>query len=379
MDNEINAESELSPKTQSRQNSTENEEGSVVLEDTTSLAAELDAIFTDAKFRLDAAKDLVELLALQTQYLGKKSRIAAVKKELALLSPDQRRSIGGKLNSIKAALDAETGKKRQYLSELDLQRQLDEDICDITEVTDLDLYGHLHLVTQIRQELEDIFLGLGYEIAEGNEAESDWYNFTALNVDPDHPARTMQDSFYLDCADPGSALLRTHTSPVQIHLLQRGILPIYAVCPGRVYRRDTADPRHLPVFHQIEGLVVDEGITFADLSGTVEVCMQAIFGKETKTRLRPGYFPFTEPSAEFDITCVICQGSGCRTCSGQGWVELGGCGLVHPKVLAAGNIDTDKYSGFAFGFGIDRLAIMRHNIFDIRALIENDVRFLAQF
>lgn len=343
------------------------------------IIATLDSLVAEGISAFEEVGELAALSALESLYLGKKSVLGGVKKEMSSLDPEERRSVGEKLNAARETLEKKARHKKELLEAAQLKRQIEEDICDITEVNIAGLYGHLHLVSQIRQELEDIFLGLGYEIAEGNEIESDWYNFTALNVDPDHPARTMQDSFYLDTVDGNSILLRTHTSPVQVHLLERGEFPIYAICPGRVYRRDTADPRHLPVFHQIEGLVVDEGIGFADLRGTVEVSMQAIFGSETKTRLRPGYFPFTEPSAEFDITCVICKGQGCRTCGGQGWIELGGCGLVHPNVLAASDVDTGRYSGFAFGFGIDRLAIMRHNIFDIRSLIENDIRFLSQF
>ena len=375
MDNEIDQENSLLKNIASRDLSSAGENGEAVKK----LLLELDDLSCKVKIALEDASVLLDLDALESLYLGKKSKLTEIKRELGGLDFDARRIVGEKLNDLRQDLSGAFKIKRESLQKEELQKQLAEDICDITEITETDLYGHLHLVSQIRRELEDIFLGLGYEIAEGNEAESDWYNFTALNIDPDHPARTMQDSFYLDLGSDNSLLLRTHTSPVQIHLLERGKFPIYAVCPGRVYRRDTADPRHLPVFHQIEGLVVDKGITFADLRGTVEVFIQAIFGSKTRTRLRPGYFPFTEPSAEFDITCVICQGSGCRTCSGQGWVELGGCGLVHPKVLEATKVDTDIYSGFAFGFGIDRLAIMRHNIFDIRALIENDIRFLTQF
>ncbi|MCL5047882.1 MAG: phenylalanine--tRNA ligase subunit alpha [Firmicutes bacterium] len=343
------------------------------------ILATLDDIVSKASSAFDAVNDLSELASLESLYLGKKSALSEIKKELSALEVDSKKIVGEKLNVVREVLEQKAREAKELLEAAKLAKQIEEDICDVTEVDIDGVYGHLHLVTQIRQELEDIFLGLGYEIAEGNEIESDWYNFTALNVDFDHPARTMQDSFYLDTGENGSILLRTHTSPVQVHLLERGQFPIYAICPGRVYRRDTADPRHLPVFHQIEGLVVDEGIGFADLRGTVEVSMQAIFGSETRTRLRPGYFPFTEPSAEFDITCVICKGEGCRTCGGQGWIELGGCGLVHPNVLSASNVDTDRYSGFAFGFGIDRLAIMRHNILDIRYLIENDIRFLSQF
>ena len=251
------------------------------------------------------------------------------------------------------------------------------DRLDLTEVRRDRRAGHLHLVTQLREELEEVFLGMGYEIVEGPEVETEWYNFTALNMPRYHSARSIQDSFYLDIGDGESWLLRSQTSPTQIRLLERGELPIYAVAPGRVYRRDTPDARHLAVFHQIEGLVVDEGVRFSDLAGTIDTFVKAIFGGSVASRLRPGYFPFTEPSAEFDITCTICGGEGCRTCGHTGWIELGGCGMVHPAVFAAVGVDHERWTGFAFGFGIDRLAMMRHEIADIRSLTENDVRFLS--
>jgi phenylalanyl-tRNA synthetase alpha chain len=220
---------------------------------------------------------------------------------------------------------------------------------------------------------------MGYAVAEGPEAETDWRNFEALNLPPGHPARSMWDTFYLRLEPPGSTLLRTHTSPVQIRVMQAQPPPIFIVAPGRCYRRETPDARHLPVFHQIEGLVVDRGISFADLSGTIEAFTTAYFGPEIHSRLRPSFFPFTEPSAEYEINCTICRGAGCRTCSGTGWVELGGAGMVDPAVFAAVGIDDEEWSGFAFGFGIDRCAQMRHGIADMRVLLENDIRFLSQF
>ena len=220
---------------------------------------------------------------------------------------------------------------------------------------------------------------MGFAVAEGPEAETDWYNFEALNMPPAHPARGMWDTLYLRLDPPGTVLLRTHTSPVQIRLMESQKPPIYAVMPGRCYRRDTPDARHLPVFHQIEGLVVDRGITFGNLAGTIEAFTTSFFGPGMHSRLRPSYFPFTEPSAEFEVTCPICAGAGCRTCSGSGWIELGGCGMVDPNVFAAVGIDSETYSGFAFGFGIDRLAQVLVGLPDMRALLDNDVRFLAQF
>jgi len=220
---------------------------------------------------------------------------------------------------------------------------------------------------------------MGYRVAEGPEVETDWHNFEALNIPPAHPARASHDTLYLDWGAPESTLVRTHTSPVQIRIMQEQPPPIYAVMPGRVYRKDTPDPRHLPGFSQIEGLVVDRNITFADLAGTIEVFTHAYFGPGIQSRLRPSYFPFTEPSAEFEITCPICTGAGCRTCSDTGWLELGGCGMVHPNVFAAVGIDSEEWSGFAFGFGIDRLLQTFHAIPDMRVLLDNDLRFLTQF
>ena len=220
---------------------------------------------------------------------------------------------------------------------------------------------------------------MGYAVAEGPEAESDWYNFEALNMPPAHPARSMWDTLYLKLGAPESVVLRTHTSPVQIRVMQTQQPPIYSVMPGRCYRRDTPDPRHLPVFHQIEGLVVDRGISFGDLAGTIEAFTGAYFGPGIHSRLRPSYFPFTEPSAEFEVTCIFCQGAGCRVCSQTGWIELGGCGMVHPNVFVAAGVDAEEWTGFAFGFGIDRLAQIRHQVDDMRQFLTNGVRFLEQF
>ena len=240
------------------------------------------------------------------------------------------------------------------------------------------------------ERLEDVFVGMGFTVSEGPQAETDWYNFEALNLPAAHPARSMFDTLYLDLGDRteigdgegGEAtniLLRTHTSPVQVRVMESTAPPIYTVCPGRVFRRDTADASHMPVFHQIEGLVVDRGISLADLAGTLNEFTAAYFGGAISSRLRPSYFPFTEPSAEFDITCVICEGDGCQTCQRTGWIELGGCGMVHPNVLANCGVDSEEWTGFAFGFGMDRLALMRYGIKDLRDMYTNDVRFLEQF
>ena len=272
------------------------------------------------------------------------------------------------------------------LQEEERRSRLASDRLDLTELPDpsgtglgsIGALGHLHLVQRTRDELEDVFVGMGFTVAEGPEVETDFYNFEALNIPAAHPARGMWDTFYLDVGEPGSVLLRTHTSPVQIRLMQAHQPPIYSVMPGRCYRRDTPDARHNPIFHQVEGLVVDNGISFADLAGTIQTFTGAYFGEGINSRLRPAYFPFTEPSAEFEITCTICRGEGCRTCSRTGWIELGGCGMVDPAVFEAVGVDPERWTGFAFGFGIDRCAQMRHGIADMRVMLENDVRVLTQ-
>jgi phenylalanyl-tRNA synthetase alpha chain len=246
--------------------------------------------------------------------------------------------------------------------------QLELERIDLTEVLSQPSRGHAHIVTQAWQRLEDVFVGLGFQVAEGPEVETDWYNFEALNMPPDHPARSMHDTFYVDHGTPGSTVLRTHTSPVQIRVMQQLPPPIYMIMPGKVFRNETTDATHLAVFHQIEGLVIDRGITLADLAGTIDSFTKAFFGEGFGSRLRPSYFPFTEPSAEFDI----------QTPSGD-WLELGGCGMVHPNVLRAGGLDPEEWSGFAFGFGIDRMAKERHAVGDVREMYVNDIRFIEQF
>lgn len=322
---------------------------------------------------------LAELDEAEARLVGKRAPFVGWKKSLGDLESTMRPIAGQALNEALGSLSEAIAARRLELSASERLSRLHADRLDLGEVISSWTPGHLHLITQVREELEAVFLGMGYEIAEGPEIETDWYNFTALNMPRHHSARSIQDSFYLKVGESDSWLLRSQTSPVQIRLLERGSLPLYAIAPGRVYRRDTADARHLPVFHQIEGIVVDRGVTFGDLKGTIDTFVRAIFGVGISARLRPAYFPFTEPSAEFEITCAICSGEGCRTCSQTGWIELGGCGMVHPAVFEATGVDPIEYSGFAFGFGIDRLAIMRHGIEDIRSFMENDIRFLTQF
>ena len=340
---------------------------------------EIRAIEDEATTRIAAAATLDEVRALETELTGKRSPLNGFKKSLGSLGHDERRAAGQELNRAREQITAALDARRTELAVAERAAQVAGERIDLTEHAPPRRRGHLHLVTQSRDRLEDVFIGMGFTVAEGPEVETDWYNFEALNIPASHPARGMWDTLYVDLGEPESTLLRTHTSPVQIRVMQGGEPPIYSIMPGRVYRRDTADASHMPVFHQIEGLVVDRGISFADLAGTLEAFTTSFFGGAIHSRLRPSYFPFTEPSAEYDINCIFCEGTGCRTCGQTGWLELGGCGMVHPNVFAAVGYDPDEWSGFAFGFGIDRLALMRHQVDDIRELYTNDVRFLEQF
>ena len=339
----------------------------------------VDAIERRAAEEIAAATTVEDVRAAHAAALGKRGELTALNTQLGTLGPEARKSAGALLNAARARITAVFEARLTELEAAARAARLEAERLDLTETLPGPLRGSLTLVTQTRDALEDTFVGMGFVVAEGPEVESDWHNFEALNMPPAHPARSGFDTLYLDWGEPETALLRTHTSPVQVRLMLEQRPPIYAVMPGRVYRKDTPDARHTPSFNQIEGLVVDHGITFGDLAGTIDTFTHAYFGPNISARLRPAYFPFTEPSAEFEITCTICHGEGCRTCSGIGWIELGGCGMVDPAVLDAVGIDPEAWSGFAFGFGIDRCAQMRHSIPDMRALIENDVRFLRQF
>lgn len=349
---------------------------------------DIEAIASDGERTIAAAASTDALAEVETELLGKRSVLTRAHRALGSLSPDERKEAGRRLNEVRDRLTELLAARRAELAEAERAQALRADRLDLTEVIPSAVLtplsrGHLHLVTQARAELEDVFVGMGFTVAEGPEAESDWYNFEALNIPPSHPARDMYDTMYLEVGAPETVLLRTHTSPVQIHLMEEavrdGTLPIHAVMPGKCFRLDTPDATHLPVFNQIEGLVVDRDMTFGDLAGTIQIFTEAYFGEGIQSRLRPAYFPFTEPSAEFEITCTICLGEGCRTCSHTGWIELGGCGMVDPAVFIAVGIDPAEWSGFAFGFGIDRLAQMRHEVPDMRSFVENDIRFLSQF
>jgi len=340
---------------------------------------DLRRIEADAPARIAAADTIEDLRTIETELLGRKGELTLLKKQMGALDPQERRTAGSVLNEVRDSIAESIESRRQQLERVHLAEQVAAERLDLTELVDPPSRGSLHLVTQTWDRLVDVFLGMGFTVAEGPEVETDWYNFEALNIPAAHPARGMWDTLYVDLGDPETVLLRTHTSPVQIRVMTDGEPPIYAVMPGRVYRRDTADASHMPVFHQIEGLVVDRDISFADLAGTLEAFTSAYFGGAIHSRLRPSYFPFTEPSAEYDINCVFCEGTGCRTCGQTGWLELGGCGMVHPTVLTNVGLDPEEWSGFAFGFGLDRLALMRHGVDDIREMYTGDVRFLEQF
>ncbi len=333
------------------------------------MIAEITAARTAAEQSIAAASTLEELRVLDTDLLGKKSPLALLKTGLGKLSTvDEKKAAGQALNEAMLAVEEVLNARRALLGRAERDVQLAAEALDLTEHFNAPGRGKAHIVTQAWQRLEDVFVGLGFQVAEGPEVETDWYNFEALNMPPSHPARSMHDTFYVDHGQPGSTVLRTHTSPVQIRVMQNVAPPIYMIMPGRVFRNETTDATHLAVFHQIEGLVIDRGITLADLAGTIEAFTQAFFGPGFTSRLRPSYFPFTEPSAEFDI----------RTPKGD-WLELGGCGMVHPNVLRAGGLDPEEWSGFAFGFGIDRMAKERHGVGDVREMYTNDIRFIEQF
>ena len=325
---------------------------------------------TDAAVaRLAEVATLAQAQALETEVLGKRGPFAELKTRLGgLATVDEKKAAGQALNEATQQVAAALQQRVVELKRAERAVQLEEERVDLTEVLSRPGRGHAHIVTQAWERLEDVFVGLGFQVAEGPEVETDWYNFEALNMPPSHPARSMHDTFYVDHGAPGSTVLRTHTSPVQIRVMQTIEPPIYMVMPGRVFRNETTDATHLAVFHQIEGLVIDRGITLADLAGTIESFTKAFFGEGFSSRLRPSYFPFTEPSAEFDI----------RTPAGN-WLELGGCGMVHPNVLRAGGLDPEEWSGFAFGFGIDRMAKERHAVGDVRDMYTNDIRFVEQF
>lgn len=329
---------------------------------------ELARIRTNAEPRIAGAATLEELADVEREVLGKAGALVGLKKQLGALDAEARKAAGAALNDAQRELRAALDARRGDLAAVAARARAEAERLDLTEVRAGRDAGHLHLVTQTIEELEDVFVGLGFTVAEGPEVEDDWHNFTALNFGQYHPARDMQDTFFVGLGGPKEVVMRTHTSPVQIRVMEGQQPPIYSVMPGRVYRNEATDATHLAVFHQLECLVVDRGITFAHLAGTIDRFTKAYFGPGWTSRLRPSYFPFTEPSAEFDI----------QRPDGT-WLELGGCGMVHPNVLSNCGIDPEEFSGFAFGFGLDRLAATRHGVTDLRELASTDVRFLEQF
>ena len=337
---------------------------------------ELQRIKEVALTAIKAATDQQALQDVRVKYLGKKGEVTALLKGLGKLSPEERPKMGAFVNAVREALEAELDKIKSSMETAAMNARLEEEKIDITLPGRAPKTGHIHPLTTVNEMIEDFFMKMGYTVEEGPEIEQDHFNFECLNLPKDHPARDMQDSFYIT----ENFLLRTHTSPVQARTMQRHEpnSPIRMIAPGKVYRWDY-DATHSPVFHQVEGLIIDEHITFADLKGTIETFLRHMFGDETKVRFRTSFFPFTEPSAEVDISCVMCGGEGCRVCSHTGWLEILGCGMVHPRVLELKGYDPNKVKGFAFGMGVERIAMLLYGIGDLRLFFEDDIRFLEQF
>ena len=334
----------------------------------------LEQLAADARGRIAACADLPALEALKVELFGKKGAITALLKTLGALSPDERRAAGARINAVRDELSAALAGRQGTLEQAALDAQLAAGRIDVTQPGRGQQPGGLHPVSRARRRIEALFRNAGFSVEDGPEVEDDWHNFEALNIPADHPARAMHDTFYF----PDGRLLRTHTSPVQIRAMLREKPPLRMIMPGRVYRCDS-DVTHTPMFHQIEGLVVDDGVSLAHLRSVLHHFVERFFERKLGIRFRPSYFPFTEPSAEVDIECVFCSGQGCRVCKNTGWLEIAGCGMVHPNVLRNVNIDTERYTGYAFGMGIERLAMLRYGVNDIRLYFENDLRFLRQF
>jgi phenylalanyl-tRNA synthetase alpha chain len=335
---------------------------------------DLKALLDEAQREVGAAIDLRALDSARVKFLGKKGSLTAALKGLGALPAPERPAAGAAINEAKTKVQALIDAREAALQADQLRHSLERERIDVTLPGRRQSGGGLHPVTQALERMETIFAGAGYAVVDGPEIEDDYHNFEALNIPAHHPARAMHDTFYL----AGGNVLRTHTSPVQVRVMESQPPPIRVVCPGRVYRRDY-DATHSPMFHQLEGLVIDEGVTFADLKGTVTEFLQKFFEKDLDVRFRPSFFPFTEPSAEVDVQCVHCLGAGCKSCGQEGWLEVMGCGMVHPNVLEMSGIDSERYTGFAFGFGVDRLAMLLYAVDDLRLFFENDLRFLRQF
>ena len=335
----------------------------------------LNTIKASAEAELNSAADLKALESLRVKYLGKKGELTAVMKGMGGLSKEERPVIGQLANTVRGFIESALEEKKKALTEKAKELKLMAETIDVALPGRMPETGAKHPLNTVLDDLQDIFIGMGFSIVEGPEVELDYYNFEALNLPPDHPARDTQDTFYIS----DNVLLRTQTSPVQVRVMEKQKPPIRIISPGRVYRSDTVDATHSPVFHQVEGLVIDKGITMADLKGTLEVFAKKLYGDDTRLRFRPHHFPFTEPSAEVDISCFNCKGEGCSICKGEGWIEILGCGMVHPKVLRNCGIDPEVYSGFAFGMGLERVTMFRYGIKDLRLFYENDLQFLKQF
>ena len=325
--------------------------------------------------QIENAKELSALNDVRVSILGKKGEMTSILKGMKDVSPEDRPKVGQMVNETREIIEAKLQEAKEALEAKEMELRLAAETIDVTLPAKKNKIGHRHPNTIALQEVEKIFIGMGYEVVEGPEVELDYYNFEALNIPANHPAKDEQDTFYIT----KDILLRTQTSPVQVRQMEKGKLPIRMIAPGRVFRSDEVDATHSPSFHQIEGMVIDKDITFADLKGTLAEFAKEMFGEDTKVKFRPHHFPFTEPSAEMDVTCFKCGGKGCRFCKGEGWIEILGCGTVHPKVLKMSGIDPEEYSGFAFGMGLERIALLKYEIDDMRLLYENDERFLSQF
>ena len=335
----------------------------------------LDEIKAQAIEELAQISDKAQLVSLRVSKLGKKGVITSILKQMGSLSAEERPVVGQKANQIRGEIEALIKQKQAQLQQAEQNLKLAAETVDVTIPGKQPEIGHTHPLSIVLDEVKDIFAGMGFDVVEGPEVEWDYYNFEALNIPEGHPARDTQDTFYIT----EKMLLRTQTSPVQIRTMEKRKPPFRVIAPGRVYRSDAVDATHSPLFHQIEGLVLDEGITMADLKGTLEAFAKRLYGEQTRTRFRPHHFPFTEPSCEMDVSCFKCGGKGCRFCKGEGWIEILGCGMVHPKVLKMSGINPDEYSGFAFGIGLERITLLKYEIDDMRLLYENDQRFLSQF
>lgn len=335
----------------------------------------LEAIKAAALAKINEADVLTSLNDVKVSVLGKKGELTQVLKGMKDVAPEDRPKVGQMVNEARQAIEAALEEKSKKINQTLRAEKMKRETIDVTLPGIKKIDGHRHPNQIALEDLERVFIGMGYEIVEGPEVEYDRYNFELLNIPANHPAKDEQDTFYIN----GDILLRTQTSPVQVRTMEKGKLPIRMVCPGAVYRSDEVDATHSPVFHQLEGMVIDKNVTMGDLKGALAVFAKELFGEDTKVRFRPHHFPFTEPSAEMDVTCFACGGEGCRVCKGEGYIELLGCGMVHPKVLKMSGIDPEEYSGFAFGMGLERVAMQRYGITDLRLLFENDAKFLKQF